>query len=90
MENKHRTAPKLLIKDKAKISTGTNARVFVFYKQPKLLMVSIETDILRANICCVTLLNGKTNCIRIVRKGICPISKRAGFYTTNPELFRHY
>ncbi len=30
----------------------------------------------------------KKSRIRIVRKGICPISKhRAGFYTTNPELF---
>ncbi len=30
----------------------------------------------------------KHNHIEVVRKGICPISKhRAGFYTTNPEMF---
>lgn len=65
-------------------------RVFAaFYRQPKtMLMVSIETGILRANICRYVAEWEKQNCIRIVRKGICPISKhRAGFYTTNPELF---
>jgi hypothetical protein len=60
-----------------------------FYKQPKtMLMVSIETGILRANICRYVAQWKKDNRIRIVRKGICPITKhRAGFYTTNPELF---
>jgi len=60
-----------------------------FYKQPKtMLMVSIETGILRANICRYVAKWEKQNCIRIVRKGICPISKhRAGLYTTNPDLF---
>jgi hypothetical protein len=65
-------------------------RVFAaFYKQPKtMLMVSIETGILRANICRYVAEWEKENRICIVRKGICPISKhRAGFYTTNPELF---
>ena len=60
-----------------------------FHKQPKtMLMVSIETGILRANICRYVAEWEKENRICIVRKGICPISKhRAGFYTTNPELF---
>ena len=65
-------------------------QVFVtFYRQPKtMLMVSIETGILRANICRYVAKWKKQNCIKIVRQGICPISKhRAGFYTTNPELF---
>jgi len=65
-------------------------RVFAaLYRQPKtMLMVSIETGILRANICRYVAEWGKENRICIVRKGICPISKhRAGFYTTNPDLF---
>ena len=65
-------------------------RVFAaLYRQPKtMLMVSIETGILRANICRYVAKWEKENRICIVRKGICPISKhRAGFYTTNPDLF---
>ena len=65
-------------------------QVFVtFYRQPKtMLMVSIETSILRANVCRYVAKWEKQNVIRLARKGICPISKhRAGFYTTNPELF---
>jgi hypothetical protein len=65
-------------------------RVFAaLYRQPKtMLMVSIETGILRANICRYVAEWEKENSIKLVRKGICPISKhRAGFYTTNPQLF---
>ena len=65
-------------------------RVFAaFYKQPKtILMVSIETSILRANIYRYVAKWEKENRICIVRKDICPISKHyAGFYTTNPVLF---
>jgi hypothetical protein len=65
-------------------------KVFIaFHREPKtMLMVSIETGILRANICRYVAELGKQNRICIVRKGICPITKhRAGFYTTNPELF---
>jgi hypothetical protein len=65
-------------------------RVFAaLYRQPKtMLMVSIETGILRANICRYIAEWEKYNRVWIVRKGICPISKhRAGFYTTNPEMF---
>jgi len=66
-------------------------RVFAaLYKQPKtMLMVEVETGIMRSNICWFAREWRKRNCIRIVRKGICPISKRGGvqFLTTNPELF---
>lgn len=92
MESNQRTAPNFLHKRQGK-STHFQAqikRVFAaLYRQPKtMLMVSIETGILRANICRYVAEWEKQNCIRIVRKGICPISKhRAGFYTTNPELF---
>lgn len=58
-----------------------------FYRQPKtMLMVSIETGILRANICRFIAELEKQGRIKLVRKGICPITKhRAGFYTTNPN-----
>ena len=64
-------------------------RVFAaFYRHPKtMLMVSIETGIERANLCRYVAEWEKQNRIKIVRKGICPISKHsAGFYTTNPAF----
>ncbi len=60
------------------------------YRQPKtMLMVEIETGIMRPNICRYVSKWKKRNCIKIVKFGICPISKRAGvqYLTTNPELF---
>ena len=92
MESNQRTAPNFLHKGQGK-STHFQAqmkRVFTaLYRQPKtMLMVSIETGILRANICRYIAKLRKQNSIRIVQKSICPISKRrAGYYTTNPELF---
>ena len=65
-------------------------RVFsALYRQPKtMLMVEVETGIMRSNICWYVREWQQENRIKVVRKGICPISKhRAGFYTTNPELF---
>jgi hypothetical protein len=55
-----------------------------FSGQPKtMLMVSQETNILRANICRYVAELRKYNRIQIVKKGICPISKHpASFYTT--------
>jgi hypothetical protein len=88
MENNQLNSPKGQGKDKH--FQGQMKRVFAaLYRQPKtMLMVSIETGILRANICRYVAEWEKENRICIVRKGICPISKhRAGFYTTNPELF---
>jgi len=76
--------------NKDKHFQGQMQRVFAaFYRQPKtMLMVSIETSILRANICRYVAKWRKQNRIKTIRKGICSISKhRAGFYTTNPELF---
>jgi hypothetical protein len=64
-------------------------RVFAaLFKRPKtMLMVSIETGILRANICRYVAFWEKKNCITMIGKGICPISKhRAGFYTANPDF----
>lgn len=61
-----------------------------FHKQPKtMLMVSIETGIRQSNICRRVAELRKQNRIKIVRKGICPISKSTGvqFLTTNPDLF---
>jgi len=73
---------------RAKDSTFQNQKQQVFKalsNYPKtMLMVSIETSILRANICRYVAEFQKENRIKIVRKGICPISKHgAGFYTTN-------
>ena len=92
MENNHRTALKSFGKGQGKDKhfQAQMQRVFAaFLRHPKtMLAVSIETDILRANICRYVAKWRKENRICIVRKGICPISKhRAGFYTTNPELF---
>ena len=92
MENNHRTALKSFGKGQGKDKhfQAQMKRVFAaLYRQPKtMLMVSIETGILRANICRYVAEWEKENRICIVRKGICSISKhRAGFYTTNPDLF---
>ncbi len=60
-----------------------------FYSSiPKtMLQVSIETGILRANICRYVSIFRKADQITLVRKGICKISKqRAGFYTTKVEV----
>ncbi len=65
-------------------------RVFAaLYREPKtMLMVTIETGILRANICRYVAGWSNKNQIKVKSKGVCPISKHiAGFYTTNPELF---
>ncbi len=66
-------------------------RVFAaLYRQPKtMLMVSIETGVMRSNITWFVREWRKQSSIKIVRKGICPVSKRGGvqYLTTNPELF---
>lgn len=60
-----------------------------FYSRPQtMLMVSIQTGILRANICRYVAIWRKENRIRETQTTICPISKhRASFLTTNPDLF---
>lgn len=93
MESNQLNSPKVFLRkrqSKDKYFQVQTKRVFAaLYRQPKtMLMVSIETGILRANICRYVAEWEKENRICIVRKGICPISKhRAGFYTTNPDLF---
>jgi hypothetical protein len=75
---------------KVKYFQGQMKKVFTaFYSQPKtMLMVSVETGILRANICRHVAALRKENRVTVYRKGICPLTKcRAGFYTTNPEMF---
>jgi hypothetical protein len=60
-----------------------------FMKSPKTMMqVSIETGILRANICRYVDKMKKEGQIQVVRKGLCPITHcRAGFYSTDKALF---
>ena len=66
-------------------------RVFAAFKRKPstMLMVSIETGIMRSNITRYVAKWKKQDCIKIVKFGICPISKSTGvqFLTTNPELF---
>jgi hypothetical protein len=93
MESNHRTAPNFLHKRQCKDKhfEAQKKRVFAaFYKQPKtMLMVEVETGIMRSNITRYVAKWKKQDCIKIVRLGICPISKSTGvqFLTTNPELF---
>lgn len=60
-------------------------RVFRAFQQPKtMLMVSIETGILRANICRFVAELKEQKRIVLVKTGICKISKhRAGYYCTS-------
>ena len=87
------TSSKLNLKEhnKDKYFQGQMKRVFSsFHSHPKtMLMVSIETGILRANLCRYVAFWRKQNRIAVVQKGICPISKSTGvqFLTTNPDLF---
>ena len=66
------------------------AKVFESFKrQPStMLMVSIETGILRANICRYVSEWQKSKSIVLLSDGLCKISKyRAGYYTTDTKLF---
>lgn len=92
MENNHFKSPYSFGKHKAKDNHFYCQTTTVFntlFKQPKtMLMVSVETGILRANICRYIAEWQKENRVCVVKKGFCPITKhRAGFYTTNPDLF---
>ena len=93
MENNQRTAPNFLHKrqGKDKHFQAQMQRVFTaFLRHPKtMLMVSIETGILRANITRYVAKWRKESRIKTIRKGVCPISKSTGvqFLTTNPDLF---
>jgi hypothetical protein len=70
---------------------GQIKRAFkAFYSKPKtMLMVSVETGILRANLCRYVAEWQKQDCIRKVTTKDCKISKhRAGFYSTNPAIVK--
>jgi hypothetical protein len=65
-------------------------RVFVAFKRKPstMLMVSIETGILRANICRYVAKWQKQGSIHLLKQGLCSVSKhRAGYYTTDTNLF---
>ncbi len=76
-------------RNKDKHFRAQTKRVFAaFHSQPKtMLMVSVETGILRANICRYVAKLRQYDNIQLIRKGICPISKhRAGFYQIKKEV----
>lgn len=60
-----------------------------FKRKPStMLMVSVETGILRANICRYVAKWQKRDKIHLINQGFCPITKhRAGYYTTDTNLF---
>lgn len=65
-------------------------RVFaVFKRKPStMLMVSIETGIMRSNITRYVAKWQKSNSIHLLKQGLCKVSKhRAGYYTTDTNLF---
>ncbi len=65
-------------------------RVFAAFgrKPSTMLMVSIETGVLRANICRYVAKWQKGNGIHLLNQGLCKVSKhRAGYYTTDTNLF---
>lgn len=65
-------------------------RVFeAFKRKPStMLMVSIETGILRANICRYIAIWQKQGNIHLLRQGLCKVSKhRSGYYTTDTNYF---
>lgn len=60
-----------------------------FFEKPKTMkMVDVETGIDRANICREVSKLRDLGKIEVVKTGLCKITKhRAGYFTTNPELF---
>lgn len=62
-----------------------------FKECPKtMLQVSIETGILRANICRYIADMEDKGLIQVIYKSLCPFTNfQAGFYSTDEELFRN-
>lgn len=90
--NKKSPSAGLNLQDKDKYFSNQIQRVTkVFSGAPKpMLQVSIETGILRANICRYVAEMKKEETIFLIKKGICPISKhRAGFYTINLDMLSY-
>jgi len=63
-----------------------------FEKKPStMLMIAVETGILRANICRFVSAWKKSGEIKLIKKTICPFSKcRAGFYSTDKTIFSQF
>ncbi len=73
------------------MSTQKQTTAAAFYSRPKtMLMVAVETGIMRASICRYVSQLRRNDSIYLVRKGICEISKYpgVGYYTTNPDLMK--
>lgn len=72
-----------------KYRTQKKRVIKVFQERPAtMLEATVQTGVLRANICRYVAHWRKHGQIVLVRKGICPISKNpAGFYQAAPELF---
>jgi hypothetical protein len=92
MESNQRTAPNFLHKRQCKDKhfEVQMKRVFAAFKRKPstMLMVSIETGILRANICRYVAKWQKSNSIHLLKQGLCKVSKhRAGYYSTDTNLF---
>lgn len=87
MRNRNTAPQKRQVQDKH--FQAQMQKVFkAFSEQPKtMLMVSVETKVLRVNICRYVSQWQRENSIAIVRKGICPISKHRAGFSVNPELF---
>ena len=65
-------------------------RVFAAFKRKPstMLMVSIETGVLRANICGYFAKWQKSKSIHLLKQRLCKISKnRSGYYTADTNLF---
>lgn len=75
---------------KDKYFEAQKKRVFAAFKRKPstMLMVSIETGILRANLCRYVAEWQKQGSIHLLKQGLCNVSKhRAGYYTTDTNLF---
>ena len=90
---KHKVTPKTKLHKeqcKDKRFEAQMKRVFAEFKRnpSTMLMVSIQTGILRANICRYVAKWQKQGKINLINKGICKISKHnAGYYSANKDLF---
>jgi hypothetical protein len=92
MENNQSNSPNFLHKRQAKDKhfAAQKKQVFAAFKRKPatMLMVSIETGIMRSNITWYVRKWKRQGCIHLLKQSICPISKRkAGYYTTNTHLF---
>lgn len=89
MKNQNSTPKKGNSKNKQKRITQKKRVYAALYKQPQtMLMVSIRTGILRANICRIIAKLRETDSVAMVKEGICAISHhKAMFLTTDPAKF---